>query len=160
MRSSFPRIVSLSTSVFLVPTRSSPTPALTVVSSKPNPWTHSLQIHCNGSAGPRSHPSMGPSLKITTLQLVPFMGRKLVRWWVQRFVRVGSSLHQQESPMRGYGSQFTIPYGENYQMVYSSIGLWHHVHGPCLHQGSDPREPSGRPRWVPIEGKGSHAERF
>ena len=28
------------------------------------------------------------------------------------------------------------------------------------YQGSDPREPSGRPRWAPIEGRGSHVERF
>ena len=68
-RSSFPRIVSPSTSMFLTPTWSSPTYALTVVSSKPNPWTHSLQIHCNGSAGPGSHPSMGPSPKIATLHI-------------------------------------------------------------------------------------------
>ena len=70
MKSSFPQIVSPSTSVFLAPTRSSPTPALTVVSSKPSPWTHSLQIHCNGSIEPRSHLSMGPSQKIATLQLL------------------------------------------------------------------------------------------
>ena len=62
-RSSFPRIVSPSNSVFLVPTRSSLTSTLTVVSSKPSSWTHFLQIHCNGSVGPRTHPSMGPVWK-------------------------------------------------------------------------------------------------
>ena len=51
--------MSPSTSVFLAPTRSSPTPALTVVSSKPSPWTHSLQIHCNGFVGPGFHPFEG-----------------------------------------------------------------------------------------------------
>ena len=28
------------------------------------------------------------------------------------------------------------------------------------YQGLDPREPSGQPRWAPIVGKGSRAERF
>ena len=46
-RSSFPRTVSLS---------------IPVLSSKPSSWTRSLQIYCNGSAWPRSHLSMGPSL--------------------------------------------------------------------------------------------------
>ena len=150
--------MSPSTSMFLALTRSFPASALTVVSSKPNSWTHSLQIHCNGSAGPRSHPSMGPSLKIETLQLTSSVGRLLVWWWVQRFVRVGSSLHQQESPMGGYSGQFTVLDGENCQRVHSSMGLWHHVYGPCPHQGSDPCEPSGQPRWAPIEGKGGRAE--
>ena len=31
-------------------------------------------------------------------------------------------------------------------MVYSSMGLWHHVRGPCPHQGLDPHESSGRPQ--------------
>ena len=59
----FPQIASPSTSVFLVSTRSSPPSTLTVVSLKPSFWTHSLQIHCNGSAWPRSHLSTRPSLK-------------------------------------------------------------------------------------------------
>ena len=59
MRSSFFRIVSSSSFVFLAPTRSSLTSALTIVSSKLSFCTYSLQIHCNGSVGPRSHPSMG-----------------------------------------------------------------------------------------------------
>ena len=62
-RSSFPRIMRSSSSVFLAPTRSSLTSALTVASSKPSSWTYSLQIHCNVSAGPRSHTSMGPIRK-------------------------------------------------------------------------------------------------
>ena len=39
-----------------------------VASSEPNFWTHSLQIHCNGS-----------SPKIETLQLAPSMGELLMR---------------------------------------------------------------------------------
>ena len=39
-------------------------------------------------------------------------------------------------------------------MVHSSRNLRCHVPGPCPHQGSDPREPSGRPYWALIEGKG------
>ena len=39
-----------------------------VVSSEPNFWPHSLQIHCNGL-----------SPKIVTLQLAPSVGRLLVR---------------------------------------------------------------------------------
>ena len=61
VRSSFPRTMSPSIPVFLIPTRSSPPSTSTIVSSKPSSWTHSLQIHCNGSAWPRSHLSMGPS---------------------------------------------------------------------------------------------------
>ena len=74
-RSSFPRTVSPSIPVFLIPTRPSPLSMQAVVSSKPSSWTRSLQIHCNGSAWPRSHLSMGPSLarktwtpQITSLQ--------------------------------------------------------------------------------------------
>ena len=33
-------------------------------SLKPNSWTHSLQIHCNGSTEPRSHSPMGPAWKL------------------------------------------------------------------------------------------------
>ena len=40
-------------------------------------------------------------------------GELLVRQWVQRLVKVGSSPHQQESPMRGYGDQSIVVYGEN-----------------------------------------------
>ena len=36
-----------------------PTPKPVVTPSEPNFWTHSLQIHCNGSAGPRSCLSLG-----------------------------------------------------------------------------------------------------
>ena len=43
-------------------------PKQAVASSKPNFWTHSLQIHCNG-----------PGPKIETLQLVPSVGKLLVR---------------------------------------------------------------------------------
>ena len=42
-------------------------PKQAVVSSKPNFWTHSLQIHCNWL-----------SLKTVTLQLAPSMGKLLV----------------------------------------------------------------------------------
>ena len=71
-RSSFPRTVSPSIPVFLIPTRSSPPSTSTVVSSKPSSWTHSLQIHCNGSAWPRFYLSMGPSpaWKTWTLQYI------------------------------------------------------------------------------------------
>ena len=76
-RSPFPRTVSLFIPVFLIPTWSSPPSTSTVVSSKPNSWTHYLQIHCNGSAWPRSYLSMGPSpaWKTRTLQLAPSVWR-------------------------------------------------------------------------------------
>ena len=38
-------------------------PKQVVASSKPNFWTHTLQIHYNGSVGPRSHPLLGPVRK-------------------------------------------------------------------------------------------------
>ena len=76
-RSSFSRTESSSIPVYLIPTRSSPPSTSTVVSSKPNSWTHFLQINGNGSAWPRSHLSMGPSQgwKTWTLQLAPSVGR-------------------------------------------------------------------------------------
>ena len=43
-------------------------PKQAVASSEPNFWTHSLQIHCNG-----------PCPKIETPQLVPSVGKLLVR---------------------------------------------------------------------------------
>ena len=77
MGSSFPRIVSPSIPVFLISTRPSPLSMQAVVLSKPNSWTCSLQIHCNRSAWPRSHLSMGPSpaRKTWTPHLAPFAGR-------------------------------------------------------------------------------------
>ena len=79
-RSSFPHIVSPSTSVFLASTRSSPTLALTVVSSKPSPWTNSLQIHCNGSVGLRSHPFEGAQSENRDLTIGAVCGKLLVQW--------------------------------------------------------------------------------
>ena len=55
--------VGPSDSTFLAPIWSSPVPKQAVAPSEPNFWTHSLQIHCNGSAGPKSHPSLGPVRK-------------------------------------------------------------------------------------------------
>ena len=49
--------------VFLAPIWSSPIPKQAVAPSEPNFWIHSLQIHCNWSAGPGSHPSLGPVRK-------------------------------------------------------------------------------------------------
>ena len=43
-------------------------PKQVVALSEPNFWTHSLQIHC-----------IGPSPKTATLQLVPSVGKLLVR---------------------------------------------------------------------------------
>ena len=62
--------------------------------------------------------------------------------------------------MGGYDSQPTIPQWENRQVVYSSAGHGHRVSGPRPHQGSDPRESSGRPLWAPIEESGGHAKHF
>ena len=77
MGSSFPRTVSPSIPMFLIPTRPSLLSTQAVVSSKPSSWTRSLQIHCNGSAWLRSHLTMGPSLirKTWTPQLAPSVGR-------------------------------------------------------------------------------------
>ena len=55
--------VGLSDSVFLAPIWSSTIPTQVVAPSEPNFWTHSLQIHCNGSAWPRSRPSLGSTRK-------------------------------------------------------------------------------------------------
>ena len=63
-RSPSPRGVRSSGSVFLAPTCSSPTSTQVVAPLEPSFWTHSLQIHCNGSTGPRSHPSLGPVRKL------------------------------------------------------------------------------------------------
>ena len=50
--------------------RSSWTPWLTTVrSTRPSLLAHSLQIHCIGPTGPRSHPPCGIGLKNETLQL-------------------------------------------------------------------------------------------
>ena len=62
-RSPFPRGVGPSGSVFLVPTWSFPISTQAVALLEPSFWTYSLQIHCNGSARPRSHPSLGPVRK-------------------------------------------------------------------------------------------------
>ena len=62
-RSPFSRGIRPSDYVFLVPIWSSPIPTQAVPPSEPNFWTHSLQIHCNGSTGPRSRPSLGPVRK-------------------------------------------------------------------------------------------------
>ena len=54
-------------------------------------WDHSLQIHCNEFAGPRSHPSLSPVRKTWSYNWRRLWERLLVRWWVQRLVKVGSS---------------------------------------------------------------------
>ena len=75
----------------LAPIWSSPIPKQVVAPSEPNFWTHSLQIHCNGSVGPRSCPSLARSKKWDpTIGAVCGKGL-LVRWWVQRLVKAGSS---------------------------------------------------------------------
>ena len=65
-----------------------------------------------------------------------------------------------KSPRGGYDGQSIVPQGENCQVVYSSMGLWHHMRGLCLHQGSDPRKSSGRPRWAPIKESGGRMKHF
>ena len=50
--------------------------------------------------------------------------------------------------MGDYSGQSTVPQEENCQAVHSSTSLWHHVRGPRPYQGSDPREPRGRPLWA------------
>ena len=62
-----------------------------------------------------------------------------------------------------YGRLWWLVYcttGENCQVVYCSTGLWHHVRGSRPHQGSDPRESSGWPRWAPIEESGGRPKYF
>ena len=49
--------------VFLAPIWSSSISKQAVAPSEPNFWTHSLQIHCNGSAEPKSHPPLSPVRK-------------------------------------------------------------------------------------------------
>ena len=90
-RSPFPRGFELSGSVFLAPTWSSPTSTQVVALSEPNFWTYSLQIHCNGSAGPRSHPPLGPVRKPWPYNWRRLWEELLVRWCVQRIVKAGSS---------------------------------------------------------------------
>ena len=77
--------------MFLAPIWSSPIPKQVVALSEPNFWTHYLQIHCNGSAGPTSRPSLGPVRKPWPYNWGHLWGRLLVRWWVQRLVKAGSS---------------------------------------------------------------------
>ena len=55
--------VEPSDSVFLAPIWSSLLPKQAVAPSESNFRTHSLQIYCNGSAGPRSRSSLGPVKK-------------------------------------------------------------------------------------------------
>ena len=54
--------------LFLTPAWSSPISTQAVAPSEPSFWTHSLQIHCTGSAGPGSPSVAGPSQKTVTLQ--------------------------------------------------------------------------------------------
>ena len=77
--------------VFLAPTWSSPTSTQAVAPSEPSFWTHSLQIHCNGSAGPKSHPPLGPVWKPWSYNWRRLWEELLVRWWVQQFVKAGLS---------------------------------------------------------------------
>ena len=65
--------VGPSDSVFLAPIWSSPIPKIAVAPSKPNFWTHSLQIHCNGFAKPRSRPLLGPVRKSWPYNLFIFL---------------------------------------------------------------------------------------
>ena len=53
--------------------------------------THSLQIHCNGSAKPKSRPSLGPVRTLWPYNWRRLWEKLLVRWWVQRLVKAGSS---------------------------------------------------------------------
>ena len=57
-------------------------PKQAIASSEPNFWTHSLQIHCNGIAEPRSRPSLGPVRKTRPYNWHRLWERLLVRWWV------------------------------------------------------------------------------
>ena len=68
-RSPFPRGVRPSGSMFLALIWSSPISTQVVAPSEPNLWTHSLQIHCNGSVGPRSRPLLGPVRKLWTYKI-------------------------------------------------------------------------------------------
>ena len=63
-RSPSPRGVGPSGAVFLAPTWSSPILTQVIAPSEPSFWTHSLQIHCNGFARPKSHPPLGPVRKL------------------------------------------------------------------------------------------------
>ena len=83
--------VGSSSSVFLTPTWSSPTSTQAITPSEPSFWTYTLQIHCNGSTGPRSHPPLGPVWKPWPYNWRCLWVELLVRWWVQRFVKAGSS---------------------------------------------------------------------
>ena len=119
--------VGLSDSVFLAPIWSSSILKQAVAPSEPNFWTHFLQIHYNGSAGPRSRPSLGSVRKS----------------WLYNWHRLWEScswddeyndlLRQDQVP---WGRLWWLAYyttrGE-LPVVYSSMGLWHHVHGPRPH---------------------------
>ena len=56
--------------LFLTAAWSSPISTQAVTPSEPSFWTQFLQIHCNGSAGPRSPSVTGPSQKTVTLQIL------------------------------------------------------------------------------------------
>ena len=85
-RSPFPRGVGPSSSMFLAPTWSSLISTQVVAPSEPSFWTHSLQIHCNRSTGPRSHPSLGPARK-------PWPYNKLSKFISIRKKKLSINLH-------------------------------------------------------------------
>ena len=124
-----------SNSVFLASIWSSAIPKQAVTPSEPNFWTQSLQIHCNGSAGPRSHPSLGP---VRTLW--PYNWRHL---W-------GSCSCDDEC--NGLLRQDQVPYGRLWWPVYCTtkgelLG-GSKLNGPLAPYAWPPPPPGVRPPWI------------
>ena len=104
MRSPSPWGVGPSGAVFIALIWLSPTSTQAVAPSEPNFWTHSLQIHYNGSVGLRSHSPLGPIRKPWPYNWCRLWEELLVRWWVQQFVKT------RLSPLGGgYGGHSTVP---------------------------------------------------
>ena len=72
--------------LFLAPVWSSLISTQVVAPSEPNFWTHSLQIHCNGSAGPRSHLSLDPVRKPWLYNLFIYLFFESMKRWCNVFI--------------------------------------------------------------------------
>ena len=82
----FPYGAGPSDSMFLAPIWSLPIPKQAVAPSEPNFWTHSLQIHCNGSAGPRSHLSLDLVRKPWLYNLFIYLFFESMKRWCNVFI--------------------------------------------------------------------------
>ena len=122
-------------------------------------------FHPQNKLSPHQNPSFGPIL-YKFIVMGPVRKSRPHNWcrlWESCSCddECNSLLRRGQIPQeRGYGGQSTVPQEENCQVIHSSTCLWHHVRGPRPHQGLDPRESRGRPRWALIEEGGGRAKHF